>query len=211
MNAWGFNAIRLYVAWQGFEPREGKYNYTYLEKIKNITREAQKNGISVLLDAHQDLYSRKFCGEGFPDWLVTKLTFPSPLKVTLKYDENGIPLKEDCMKIEFFKYYSTDDVMRFSHDFFTNKNGMADKFIKMWVNVVSFFKDEENILGYDLINEPSGADAWKNPFDLIGPSVNNNKFLLPFYRNVSRAIRQVDQKKLILFEPSVADYFGGFF
>lgn len=29
---------------------------------------------------------------------------------------------------------------------------MADKFAKMWVNVVSFFKAEENVIGYDLIN-----------------------------------------------------------
>jgi hypothetical protein len=42
--------------------------------------------------------------------------------------------------VPFFKYYATEDVMRFSHDFFANKNGMADKFVKMWVNVVGFFK-----------------------------------------------------------------------
>lgn len=56
------------------------------------------------------------------------------------------------MQVDFFKYYITDDIMRFQHDFFTNKNGMADKFIKMWVNVVSFFKGESNVLGYDLLN-----------------------------------------------------------
>lgn len=88
---------------------------------------------------------------------------------------------------------------------------MADKFTKMWINVVAFFKAEDNVIGYDLINEPSGANAWRNPYDLIGPSVNNNKFLLPFYKKIAKAIRQVDQQKLILFEPSVADYFGGFF
>lgn len=29
---------------------------------------------------------------------------------------------------------------------------MAAKFIKMWVNVVGYFKGEGNVLGYDLIN-----------------------------------------------------------
>lgn len=172
---------------------------------------AKNYGITILLDAHQDLYSRKFCGEGFPDWLVTKVSFPAPLKVDLKYDQHGIPLKEECMKIQFFKYYTTDDVMRFSHDFFTNKNGMADKFAKMWVNVVSFFKAEENVIGYDLINQPSGANGRKNPYDFFGPSVNNNKYLIPFYAKISKAIREVDQQKLIFFQPSVADYLGGFF
>jgi hypothetical protein len=49
-------------------------------------------------------------------------------------------LKEDCLKIPFFKFYESDDVMKFSHDFFSNKNGMADKFIRMWLSVVGFFK-----------------------------------------------------------------------
>lgn len=46
---------------------------------------------------------------------------------------------------------------------------------------------------------------------MLGPNVNNNKLLLPLYRKLSKAIRQVDQEKLIFFEPSVADYFGGFY
>lgn len=138
---------------------------------------------------HQDLYSRKFCGEGFPDWLVNKLTFPAPFKIDLDYDSNGIPTKESCMKLSFFKYYATYDVMQFSHEFFTNKNGMADKFVKMWTKVVAYFVNERNVIGYDLINEPSGADAWKNLYSFLGPSVNNNRFLFPFYKKLITAIR----------------------
>lgn len=115
------------------------------------------------------------------------------------------------MKIKFVNYYKTDDVIKFSRDFFSNKNNMADKFIKMWLNVVSYFKTEENILGYDIINEPSGADMHKNLYDLLGPGVNNNKYLLPFYKKIAKAIRSIDQDNLLFFEPSVADYFGGFY
>lgn len=68
---------------------------------------------------------------------------------------------------------------------------MAAKFIKMWVNVVGYFKGEGNVLGYDLINQPSGANVYMNPYD-AWPSVDNNKYLLPFYKNVSKAIRQLD-------------------
>ena len=31
---------------------------------------AGKYGIYSLLDAHQDVLSQKFCGEGIPDWAV---------------------------------------------------------------------------------------------------------------------------------------------
>ena len=62
LRSWGMKAIRLFVSWQGFEPEEGQYNYTYLEKIKNITQTAAEYGIDIILDAHQDLFSRRFCG-----------------------------------------------------------------------------------------------------------------------------------------------------
>jgi hypothetical protein len=47
----------------------------------------------VLLDAHHDLYSKKFCGEGFPGWLVASFNFPAPIKVDLRRDSEGNPLK----------------------------------------------------------------------------------------------------------------------
>jgi hypothetical protein len=41
--------------------------------------------------------------------------------------------------------------------------------------------------------------------------MNNNKFLLPFYKKVAKAIRKIDSKKLLFFEPSPADQIGGFY
>ena len=94
-------------------------------------------------------------------------------------------MKTDCMKIPFFKYYLTEDVMRFSESFFKNENGMADKFTKMWLNVIGYFKSEPNVIGYELINEPSAANGWKNPYHYIGPGVNSNRYLLPFYQKMA--------------------------
>jgi aryl-phospho-beta-D-glucosidase BglC (GH1 family) len=54
--------------------------------------------------------------------------------------------------------------MKFSNDFFMNKNGMLDKFVAMWEKVVMFFLPETNIIGYDIINEPSGASIYKSPY-----------------------------------------------
>ena len=70
LEGWGFNMIRLHVAWEGVEKEKGIYNYTYVEKLQEIVRMCNKYNIMVLLDAHQDVINRKFCGEGFPDWTV---------------------------------------------------------------------------------------------------------------------------------------------
>ena len=52
--------------WPGAEPQEGKFNQSYFDEIKKITNMAEKYGIYILLDMHQDVLSEKFCGEGVP-------------------------------------------------------------------------------------------------------------------------------------------------
>jgi endoglycosylceramidase len=64
-----------------------------LEELKGIVREAAQYNVTVLVDAHQDLYSKKFCGEGFPEWVGKVGSFPYPLKVKLTYDKQGFPTK----------------------------------------------------------------------------------------------------------------------
>ena len=54
----------------GYVPERGQYNETYLEIMQGIVQKAAKYGIYILLDMHQDVMSRKFCVEGFPDWAV---------------------------------------------------------------------------------------------------------------------------------------------
>ena len=34
LQGWGFNMIRLHVAWEGVEPERGVFNYTYIEKLR---------------------------------------------------------------------------------------------------------------------------------------------------------------------------------
>lgn len=115
------NVIRLHVAWEGVEPTKGNYNLSYVLKLRDIVRMCNQYNISVLLDSHQDLFSKKFCGEGFPDWAVqNNKSFPFPLPFKLRKDEHGYPLMEDCLKKPFALFYLTYDVMKFQQDFFTN-------------------------------------------------------------------------------------------
>lgn len=74
-----------------------------------------------------------------------------------------------------------------------------------------FFLPENNVIGYDIINEPTGATIYKSVYEYIGTGMNNNKFLLPLYKKVSRAIRKIDQTKLLFFEPFPGDILGGFY
>ncbi len=102
--------IRLHTSFEGFEPEKNKINRTYVEVLKKIVRNAKKYDIYVLLDTHQDLLSRRFCGNGFPDWAMTvNESFPYPVRLPLERDAQGLPLISDCLKRAFsFHYFSYD-------------------------------------------------------------------------------------------------------
>lgn len=69
IKSWGMNIIRLGIMWPGVEPVKGYYNTTYLDEIEKIVDIMAKKDIYVLVDFHQDLWHRKFCGEGVPDYV----------------------------------------------------------------------------------------------------------------------------------------------
>jgi aryl-phospho-beta-D-glucosidase BglC (GH1 family) len=82
----------------------------------------------------------------------------------------------------------------------------------MWEIVATYMSNEPNIIGYDILNEPIGANAYKNVADVIQPGVSNNKYMLAAYRRIYKAIRSVDPKTLFFFEPSILDFLSeGFF
>lgn len=119
------------------------------------------------MDSHQDIGSKAFCGEGIPTWAVRNNSFPAPYKVELGRDEGGYPLHEDCLKTSFFEFYFTFDVSNAFDDLFMNKRGIADSFAKSWGVVANFFKDEPNVIGYELINEPPGVSVYKHTKDFV--------------------------------------------
>jgi endoglycosylceramidase len=63
----GLNIVRLGHSWAGAEPVRGKYNQTFLDIMKKQTMLAEEQGIYVLVDVHQDVLAKQFCGHGVPD------------------------------------------------------------------------------------------------------------------------------------------------
>lgn len=67
MHDLGLSIVRLGHSWAGAEPVRGEYNQTFLDIMKKQTKLAEERGIYVLVDVHQDLLARQFCGHGAPD------------------------------------------------------------------------------------------------------------------------------------------------
>jgi endoglycosylceramidase len=147
IRSWGMNAVRLCIFWDGLEPRPGHFDQAYLERIATLVEYAKQQGLYVLLDMHQDLYSVKF-GDGAPLWATLDES---------KAHTTGAEWSD--------AYYESEAVQTALDHFWANSPGpdgmgLQDHYAKAWQLVASRFKDEPDVIGYDLMNEPfPGQDA----------------------------------------------------
>jgi hypothetical protein len=66
---WGFNCLRLLTTWEAVEHAgPGEYDTAYLDYFAEICRLAGEHGFHVLVDFHQDVWSRMSGGCGAPGW-----------------------------------------------------------------------------------------------------------------------------------------------
>lgn len=120
LHKWGFNVVRFYTAWMGVNPTSANdVDPNYLAQLSTAVQMMENKGIYALLDCHQDVFSRYFCGEGAPDWITKKLgddiveDFPFPLARNITREpDTGYPTIDACLKRPFFQYYLTEAVMK---------------------------------------------------------------------------------------------------
>jgi len=224
MKKWGMNVVRLGVMWVAVEPVKGQYNTTYLESVRELTDTLGKNDISVIIDMHQDVFARKYCGEGFPTWVVDDIkashqcsgiigTVAHWLGICKTFDDyhfeldsQGDPLIKDCLKNMFSFYYPMTEVSS-SFQAFYDSSDLQDRFAAYWKKLAETFVDAPNVLGYDFLNEPWVGDIWKDITRLI-PGKVDKEVLQPMYQRINKVVRTVDDKKIVFFEPVQDDKVG---
>lgn len=197
----GYNTIRLGVLWAGLEPIEGQYNMTYLEQIVECVNIAEKYGLYPVLDMHQDVFNRKFCGNGVPDWVPQppEFNFPYPIEVEFEVDDNGYPSRQDCDSVPWPNYHFSTSLAHSVGNLYTNHSGLMDKFAAFWGLVAQTFADRDIVIGYELMNEPWCGDIYKDP-TLLFPGIADRRHLEPMYDVLSKEIRKYDEDHIILFE-----------
>jgi hypothetical protein len=127
---WGFNLVRLGVMWEAVERTQGSYNQTYLAEVDKIINRLGEKGIYTMVDGHQDVFARKMCGEGMPNfyfpeeqldhtcdaapigWIIEAVgACKSINSYGFRRDENNNPLIEDCQKNMFAGYYASPEAV----------------------------------------------------------------------------------------------------
>lgn len=150
----GFNVIRLGLIWDGVEPEPGIYDDVYLSKIRQQIDWAERNGIYIFLDMHQDLYSSLYA-DGAPEWAT--LTDDLPHMSGALWSDAYLESPAVNRAIDHFwrNSLASDDI------------GLQDHYTMMWNHVANFFADCPNIIGYDIMNEPYPGTSGQQVFGAI--------------------------------------------
>ena len=145
LGRWGFNVVRHLIFWDALEPEPGRIDTAYLDRIEERVGWYHDAGIHVVLDMHQDVYSRRFCCDGAPEWAIR---------------DDGLPFD---MQPLWSANYLQPAVMR-AFDNFWDVDGphgdLQDHYEAVWVAVAERFRDHPAVVGYDLINEPFPGSAF---------------------------------------------------
>jgi endoglycosylceramidase len=135
----------------------------------------------------QDCFSERFCGEGVPLWAAeANSTFPLPLDAPWTPEgPQGVPSLEQCAKFSWSSYQFTYAGAKGYERLYLNEDGLADDFAAFWGYLANYFKGNNNILGFELLNEPFAGNYFKNPL-LMFPGTADRERLQPFYDKVGR-------------------------
>ncbi len=180
----GFNSVRLGVLFAGVMPQQGVIDQAYLASVDRVVQLLASRDIYVLFDFHQDIYSEKLGGEGFPDWAV--------------YD-NGVPV---IPGVPFPAGYFLPAAYAVFDNFWNNHNGIWDHYRAAWKAVAQKWKDQDHHGGYDLLNEPFPGTQWLTCASPLGCPLFDTQFMQPAFDYFRAGIREADAGNIVFYEPN---------
>ncbi len=188
----GFNLLRLPIQWSALEPSPGQYDQAYIDRIKAVVDICGAAGINVLVDMHQDAYSKEIGEDGAPAWAIT----PTPEKVNAGGELNltAARLSPQTQKA-FASFWKNEQVAG---------KGLQEHYIDAVSHVAAAVKDNPAVIGLDVFNEPWLLHA-QSLLKLQGqdPGLSVD-MIYAFYGKAIPAIQQAAPDKLVMFEPDVA-------
>ena len=174
LKKWGFNLVRFTVFWANIEPEKNKYDIDYLKQVCEHIRYLESIGIDVIVDIHQDLYSKKYSGDGAPAWAC--LDGGKPFKQQTPWNLNYL---QPATRAAIKNFWKSED--------------LQNRYIEMLKIVAKQVEDLDNVIGIDVMNEPFPNLPWIRRFE--------KKWLTNFYRKMATSLLVAGYKKIMFFEP----------
>lgn len=166
---WGFNTLRFLTTWEAIEHAgRGQYDEAYLDYFAEVVALAGEYDFYVLIDPHQDVWSRMTGGDGAPGWTLEAAGFDIS---RLDASEAAITMQRrypDYPTMVWVDNYSrlacaTMFTLFFAGDRFAPnlrvdgipiQSYLQDAFIAAMEQVAKRLKNMPHVLGYGPLNEP---------------------------------------------------------
>lgn len=185
----GVNALRLVVTWEFAQPDPppAPYNEAYFKLIDAFIAKAHAHGLYVVFDFGQFGWGRVTGGNaGAPDWTVNATCHALP-----NAPANLPPQASGSAGCAYFDFWTNEKVAGVN---------LQDAYLDLWRYVVRRYRNESAVAMYDLYNEPFGGP--------LPPGVFELEYLYPFYQKLSTAIRAVDPRHTVAFQPEILHSLG---
>ena len=176
MRDFGFDALRLPINWSGIQPTSfDSYDEAYLGRVQATIDAARSAGVRVLLDLHQDAWSKEFGEDGAPRWAL----YPPPGPMDLlggPLNDLGARRMSQIVENQFSTFFSAGPI----------GPKVRNEFIAMAATVAKRWANDDAVIGLEIFNEP----------------LADSNGLLLLYGPAYAAVRPVMPQKLFVFEPS---------
>jgi endoglycosylceramidase len=189
----GFRLIRFGTFYENVEPEPGKYDRGHIRELAEYARRIHDAGMFVMLDVHQDVYSPRYGGRGFPEWMVHDDGLPNQPQL-------GFP----------GNYFANLATNRAWDNFWADVPaadgiGIQAHFARGWELMARRFAFQRGVLGYDILNEPWPGTVWPLCASPSGcpPGGFDQTTLTEFSRRIADSIRASDPHRVIFAEPNL--------
>lgn len=188
VSEWGHNVVRLPFSWEAVEPTRGEYDEQFLERLNLFIATFEEHDVRVILEFHQDVFARTYCGDGFPLWATSD-------------PERELPSVESCK--DWFKAYLNKDneVAEEFRRFWNNEDGLQDALMQMWEHVLHATKAHDNLIGVEVMNEP-----WEGSLSTDDWAEN---YMKPLVERFSDLVTEIEPELIVFFGSAGTDTLTG--
>jgi endoglycosylceramidase len=169
----GWNVIRLPVNWSALEPQPGQYSATFLAKLDETLALAARHHFYVVVDMHQDGYSKEIGEDGAPLWAIV----PPPTMLLEGPSSDDRRTSEQVVQagLSFFANVPATDGRPLEDAFFAAVEQMVRRTL-----------GHARVLGWEAFNEPV---------------IFNQQALDDFHVRFAEHVHAIDRDAPVLFEP----------
>lgn len=166
---WGFTIVRFIITWEAVEHEgPGLYDEDYLAYLRDILKKAETYGISVIIDPHQDVWSRWTGGDGAPRWTLEAIGIdPDKISSTgaaITCQALGDTYQPMSWGLNNLRYAAaTMNTLFFAGNTFAPglyiqgvpvQDWLQDHFIDAMKHTARRIKDCDAVIGFGVFNEP---------------------------------------------------------